>query len=175
MNRCSLWPWQCFLAAVFQSALQSAQPFFVESFESAAQNLNLESYPPYYTVQGGVLQRQPSGEFSDRRYLRTVAADYHVRNFTFELTCTTNHEFDYLGIGAGIRSGPYNEPGNSVFLALHPQSLEGRVVIRTAAGDVQIDRLYSAGPHRVRIEKKGTAISFQVDEGYDGNFTADIS
>lgn len=162
------------LSTAFTSPLWS-QAYFSEDFESGIPNPALEAIAPYFEVVDGALHRTSPQAFDDRRYLRTTLSDYNERDFIFEVTFTCKDDIIWFGLGPADRNSAYHEPKQSVVFWVRPTSIEGGVGFNTIFGSLVVDRVYSDGPHRVRIRKTGKRIGFELDEKYNGVFHADIS
>jgi hypothetical protein len=99
-----------------------------------------------------------------RFYAATKGGDYLAKDFKFELVYTlrngTVEDIIFVGIGSAARGGQFNEPKESVFLAIHPPNVIGGEIqlAGAAAGKVAKE-----GTHRVTIEKKGDAVTFAID------------
>jgi hypothetical protein len=108
---------------------------------------------------------------SGRHYIRTKRADFIDKDFKFELVFTQRignpNEIAFIGVGAADRNGNFNEPKDSVFLAIHPPNVLGgevRFSNEPVVGPT-IGKIGKAGTHRVTIEKKGDAVTFSVNIG----------
>lgn len=159
--------------------------FFSEEF-NAGQTSNLTGYDSF-TLGGGVIRRNGSySNSNDRRYMRTVASDYNTVDFRYELTYTTSFlsqtSINFIGIGSGDRrpggTFGHNEPWESLFFRIHTPNVDGGAVgigNHPATNIAGIGSIPTAGVHRARIEKSGSAITFSIDAHYDGDFVADLS
>ncbi|MBI4585085.1 MAG: hypothetical protein HY717_13815, partial [Planctomycetes bacterium] len=164
------------LILILPSPLSSGtEAYFEDHFDSPDQNPNLESYSPYFKVSNGTIFRESNQTFDDRRYLRTVLADYNQRDFAYEINFTNKEDIIFIGLGSGLREAAYNVPVTSVYLSIHPVTIDTGVFLYTKYGDVPLGRLFSSGPHRALIEKHGSSITFSVDEKFNGTFNPDIS
>ena len=159
--------------------------FFQEDFDSAAPNPFLEGYGAF-TFVDGALRTSRASNGNDRRYMRTVAANYNTLDFVYEVTFTTTHQsntsINFIGIGHGDRRGgstyAHNEPYQSLFFRIHTPNVAGGyiTVSNSPANDTAlVGSIPTAGTHRSRIEKHGDRITFSIDAHYDGTFAADMS
>ena len=147
--------------------------YFGEDFNEPVRNSSLEGYGSFYSIESGVVRRTGYLNTPFRSNLRTVKTDYNTKDFIFEVSFTTAaRDINLIGIGPG--NGP-DEPALSVYMRVHPQVYEGQLGIQTGLGYDLLPSLKTAGPHRARIEKRGSKISFAIDEMFDGSFHADMS
>jgi|GEM_PF-6559240 len=169
LNRGITWARIVVLLCLVTGSVGTAQEvYFDEDFSDDTANPNVTGWQSF-AVTNGILRLAPDA--GARGYIRTVNSDYNTRDFVAELTLTCKSDILHFGIG---QRGE-NEPDNSVTFRIHPLVHEGQIRVRTAQTEFNIGRVFSAGPHRVRIRKLRNAITFALDERYDGNFEADMS
>jgi hypothetical protein len=158
-------------------------PFFVEDFNSGLPSPNLLGYENFTLDDGAIRSNGLISDDNDRRYMRTAISDYNARDFRYDLTFTTNTDgIHFIGIGSGNRRPGvqfgHNEPWESLFFRVHaPNAAGGYVSVANhpASDVVVLGNLPTAGTHRSRIEKVGSAITFSIDRNYQGVFVADMS
>jgi hypothetical protein len=102
-----------------------------------------------------------------------------VYEVTFTLPETGKVNIAYIGIGSGEPSANHNqEPLEALqLLVFTPQTSFGevRLIFHPSAPPLSLlGHITESGPYRVRIEKVGEAITYSLDEGYDGTFEADM-
>ncbi len=159
-----------------------------EDFSGAALDDRLEGEG--FKLANGVISRSGTPQVNDRQYIRTVAADYLGKDFTYEISFTTTFATDIFGtpprqsmiIGLGsadIQPGfGLHEPVNSLFLRIGTPSTDGGAVTLSNGPLTSLATLGSItanGLHRARIEKVGDRVTFSVDAFYDGSFKADYA
>jgi len=119
--------------------------------------------------------------------LRTKTGDYLKRDFLFEIVYTfpksssldINDQIVHIGIGDdSLKNG---SPGICVGLAIRPGSVnDGRLTLlkedggRGAGREELVGLLRKPGPHRIRIEKSGSTVSFHIDVDNDGASVDDL-
>jgi hypothetical protein len=108
-----------------------------------------------------------------RHYVLTKADDYLDKDFRLEVVFVvkaTEADLAFVGLGEVDRDAPFNEPGGSLYLRIHPPGIDnGTIGLANGrvTGTTPIGRIFRGGKYRASIEKKGDAITFQVDRGTD--------
>ena len=121
-----------------------------------------DQYPFPITFQPQKYSRKTAkGIKTDGRYyLRTCSGDFLKKDFKFEIVYSlgsvTADDMMFFGIGQGEGIGKFNEPKNSIFMAIHPPNIEGgKVRFGTKFPGINIGAISSQDNHRVVIEKLG--------------------
>jgi len=138
-------------------------------------------YPDFLQPQDQIVSEKDGWTFNGRHYAMTKKGDYLTKDFTLELIYTLNNGdskgIAYAGFGEADRGTAYNEPKNSVFLAIHPPNVgkgEVRLSNSPAATLHGMGRIPKEGTHRVIIEKKGDVVTIGIDVDNDGKSDDDI-
>lgn len=138
-------------------------------------------FPALFQPSPQVLSDKTGLSLKRRHYLLTRKGDYLNQDFKFEIVYTlkdgTANDIMFLGIGEADRNSAYNEPGNSVYLAIHPSSIEsGRVALsnKTGGGVDTVGKIPRGGTHRATIEKIGDSVTFSIDVDNDGASDDDL-
>lgn len=152
----------------------------IESFDQAdAHGLHaaLEDRAGVYTYA-----HQVARSAGERDYIRTRAADFAAKDFVAEVTFTlppdaTGPNIVFFGIGEGVPDrSEWDNPAPALYFEAPPMRVESD---RGAGSDDVIAHQFKEpgpGTHRLQIRKLGDAISFAIDEHYDGgSFHADQS
>ena len=153
-----------------------------EDFNSGVLNSSLElTAPGSYAISGGAIRNL----VNRRENVRTVDTDY--TDFTYELTVRfTNawtQDIAFIGVGAGQPAGVWREPGEgSINFRIHsPRLVGGRVDVQylnepqPAIGSTIGSAPYTNQPVRTRITRSGDLLSFELDNLYNGTFSADAA
>ncbi len=137
----------------------------------------------------------------DRNYIRTTATDWNqVDSFVAKTTVTvSNHDGGnnngnggaFLGIGdAALQADFYDTPTNAVNIELFSETFTADTVndYRGAIYDgnengesaetffgYADDAAPGNGTHQARLIKHGNTLTFEVDEDFNGTYTADFS
>jgi hypothetical protein len=112
-----------------------------------------------------------------RHYVRTKAGDFLTRDFRFEVVFAVKaaeENLGFIGLGKADRDAPFNEPGGSLYLRIHPPGIEnGWVGLANGSvrGNIVIGNILRAGTYRAGIEKKGDAVTFRIDGSNDSGAT----
>ncbi|MBC8288917.1 MAG: hypothetical protein H8E37_01240 [Planctomycetes bacterium] len=137
----------------------------------------LEQSVPYTKTEEGITK-------IGRHYIRTRSGQFLTRDFVYEVrfTLNTNDGIAFIGMGQGGRAGAYKEPGNSVHLRIHSTGRYRGEVGITSADDKsrklindKFGKLAEPGTHRVRITKRGNAVTFTLDVDDDGPSDDDMT
>ena len=138
-------------------------------------------FPTTFQSSPQMVSNKAGLSMNGRHYLLTRKGDFLSRDFKFEIVFTlkegTPNEIMFLGLGEADRSGPYNEPKNSVFIGIHPPNVEkGRVSLsnRIGRGATTIGTVPREGTHRAIIEKVGDTVTVAIDVDNDGPSDDDI-
>lgn len=144
--------------------------------------LDSESLWPSFLEAGNQVIGDEGGlRFSGHNYIRTVSRRLLVDDFTFELEFTMAERREdqgsaYVGIGTA-ENDSRGEPVNGAYLRIHAPVRKSAVVVRNHPGSTRaaIGFLQSNGPHRVRIRKRGSLVSFEIDADVDGPTPDDMA
>ncbi|MEW6303259.1 MAG: MBG domain-containing protein [Verrucomicrobiota bacterium] len=183
--------WRCFLAI----ALGSALPFAALGATAIQENFNdgtldpaLQDADAAFTISGGVIRRTSAINGDDRRYIRSVASDFHSGDWTYEVAFIENPsgQIFFIGLGEGVR-GPAlsNEPRNSATLRIHSTTYGGggRVDVAVAnPGDTgghsyfqTIGFLGRHGTFHARIQKTGNQVTFSILDTASGTISGTVN
>lgn len=134
-------------------------------------------WPAYLKASDAAIFNKEGLRLQGRNYVRTRDGNNLGLDFTFELVVTIQdkEEFAFVGLGAGIKTPPHDEPDDGAWLRLLPPDRGGDVVLchEWEKGN-ELGKVKSAGTHLVRIQKKGDTVTFSVDVGNDGPGAEDI-
>jgi len=130
----------------------------------------------YQKTDDGGVRIQGSKEFTIDKQgaVQTKEIGFVGKDFVFEVVVkfAKDDMVGNVGIGAGLADRSYNGLKDSVYLRLHNPDMRhggGKVLLnRFKMGEEEIGELATAGPHLVRVSKKGETVTFQVDSGNDG-------
>lgn len=150
--------------------------FFSAPLEGTGLDPDLESVQGGFAVYGGAAR--PSG--NRREYVRTIDADYHGRDFVFDVDLTTSHsETIYIGLGAGEPTTLGGEPHHSIYLVIRsPDRSGGRVSVTSTSGHATADvgTIPAVGRHLVRLTRRLDRLDLEIDVDWPGvGFTPDLT
>jgi mono/diheme cytochrome c family protein len=139
-------------------------------------------YPVIFQPQNQVISGKDGWTINEgRHYVKTKKSDYHTRDFTFELIYTLNKADEkgivFVGFGEADRGAAYQEPKNSLYLAIHPPNVaDGAIRLSNAPATTLMDlgKITKEGTHRLIIEKKGDVVTLAIDVDNDGESDDDI-
>ena len=174
------------IAAVFGLLLLAspgsiaADPYFEELFETSSPSPNLEGQEAF-TLAGGSIGPAAPGTNGDRQYIRTVVADYVLRDWVYEVTFSVggpaHWDIAFIGLGHGDSRPGFgsDEPVNSLHFRVHsPNIADGFYEVwMEGRSPVVQGNVSTYGPHRARITKQGPSVTFELDADFDGSFEAD--
>lgn len=138
-------------------------------------------YPDFLQSQDELVSEKDGWSFKGRQYAVTKKGDYLTKDFTLEVIYTLNNgnskDIVYVGFGEADRGNVYNEPGNSVFLAIHPPNV-GKGEVRLSNSPAKalhiVGKVSKEGTHRAIIEKKGDVVTVSIDVDNDGKLDDEI-
>jgi mono/diheme cytochrome c family protein len=138
-------------------------------------------YPDLFQPQDQLVSDKDGWSFKGRNYVMTKKGDYLTKDFKFELVYTLKSSDSkgivFVGFGEADRNTTYNEPKNSVYLAIHPPNVDRgsiRLSNSPAATLHGMGGISKEGTHRVIIEKKGDVVTIGIDVDNDGKSDDDI-
>ena len=139
------------------------------------------AYPGFLLPSEQVVSDKDGWSMKGRNYVTTKKGDYLTKDFTFELVYTLNNSNDkgimYVGFGEADGNTTYNEPKNSVFMAIHPPNVDKGAIRLSNTPTTTLHGLggiRKEGTHRVIIEKKGDVVTIGIDVDNDGKSDDDI-
>jgi hypothetical protein len=138
--------------------------------------------PKYLARSPSLIPYQRGRRTWGRLYAKTTEGSYLNDDFTYEVVlefAARQEHIAFVGLGEGGNQPPYDEPSGSAFLRIHRVGLaDGKVVLTNGvegSGETIIGHINKRGEHLIRITKKGSAVTFAVDVGNDGNSPEDFS
>jgi VCBS repeat-containing protein len=183
---------RCFLAIAFGLALTfgaSGATSILENFTDGTLDPAFEDVDTAFEVGGGVIRREPNTDVGDRRYIRTVAADFHASDWTYDVTFTmdsmTDFNIHYVGFGEGERNpANWTESAHAVILRIHPEHLVGGRVdlaITKSLGEAgyhyieQIGSLGRYGTFHARVQKSGNNVTLSILDANGGPISGTVN
>ena len=113
------------------------------------------------------------------RFIRSKQSDFNKRDFVLEVlvrvdsTRDSRQKLHYFGIGEAEQDGP--RMPNSAFLQFRAaDDTEGRADMMDGRSKRQVGNLKTNGVHLLRITKRGSSLTFTVDQNNDGPTADDI-
>ncbi len=139
-------------------------------------------YPDFFQAQERVVSDKDGWSLKEgRHYVVTKKGDYLSKDFTFELIYTLNKAdakgIVYIGFGEADRNTVYNEPKDSLYLAIHPPNVDkGAIRLSNSPASTlhALGKISKEGTHRFVLEKKGDVITIGIDIDNDGKSDDDI-
>ncbi|MFO0913167.1 MAG: Ig-like domain-containing protein [Pirellulales bacterium] len=135
-----------------------------------------------FTIEDGAIHTSAAANQNDRHYVATKRTDYRQYDFVFEVSVTMpsrgQTSIAFVGIGSGQPGTASNEPASSLYLRIHSADTANGLVALASGSPSNaktMGNITSPGTHRIRIEKIGGQITFQVDANYNGTFNPDMS
>lgn len=138
-------------------------------------------FPAFFQSNPAILSEKTGLSIKRRNYVLSRKGDFLSKDFKFEIVFTLKdgdaNDIAFVGMGEADRNSAYNEPKNSVYLGIHPPTVEqGRVSLsnRTGGGGTTLGNISRPGTHRAIIEKIGDAVTFSIDVDNDGPSDDDL-
>ncbi|QNN23246.1 FecR domain-containing protein [Planctomycetales bacterium ZRK34] len=150
----------------------------VEHFDDAASrglNAALEDHAGVYTFT-----RKIAENTGNRNFIRTRATQFVTMDFIAEVTCTlpansAGPNIVFFGIGGGVPDpSEWDNPIPALYFEAPPMRIE--IDSGVDREDSVVHQFSEPGPgrHRLQIRKLGDAVTFAIDENYQGGaFHAD--
>ncbi|VTR96210.1 dna gyrase subunit a : Uncharacterized protein OS=Rhodopirellula baltica SWK14 GN=RBSWK_05365 PE=4 SV=1 [Gemmata massiliana] len=135
--------------------------------------------PSYLGAHPGLAFEPAGGLVLHDRLIRTAAADFATKDFTFDVVFRFKEKEQAIclvGLGAAERRpGGGVDLKDSVCSRLHGPGHGGYGTVSVSGQDErQLGAYKEAGPHMFRLRKKGNVLTMAVCIGFKGKFTADI-
>ena len=138
-------------------------------------------FPSYLARPRGVVLGRTGLGAKGNFYVRTRSGRFLTEDFVFEVVFSFargRNSIAFVGMGAGTGDRHHGEPWAAVNLRIHtPGRFEGGIGLTNAGPSAWkgMGRISDVGPHRVRIEKAGSAVLFAIDVHNDGPSPDDFS
>lgn len=166
-------------AATAAGDSSTPNPTFVRTVPTAPEGRIVRltrALPPEWQYEG-TLQVVPDGILlPDLHYIRSAEGDSLDRDFTLDLWLAIDpkNPTTFVGVGSG-QNGIHTTPVNSIFMVIHPNGNIG-MATREGVGESGMGREEDPGEYVVRLEKKGTAVTYSVGSiDHDGKFDAEVT
>lgn len=165
-------------SGVLNNAVEFLEGYVNESFSGPSFDSQLVDSAAEFVLGAGAIQRAPAGPTPGvPSFLRSVDANFLVRDFRFEVSVTMPSVTStvYVGLGEGSPDAAIsNGPKNSVAWRIQWNAGTGNgtlSLISTEPGGVIYQSVIGTigpGTHRFRVQSDGTTISFDRHLNYAG-------